>query len=201
MEHRLPQATEELSRLQAIVRNSFVSEAGTAETLQRTLLNTPPKWFLFSGHADAIVDDMLTLGFTTGEGHLAPVPPAIIASMFGQCPQLELVFINGCRSMELGVAIHEAGVPAVVCWSTVVEDTAARVFSVNFFLALTSGGEAGESREARFRRAFDSAKRAVQMERAINGDLKFELRSPHADLTELPEGWTVAAGVPQLLIK
>ena len=56
----------------------------------------------------------------------ARLPPTIAGS-------LELVFLNGCRSERLGRALLDAGVPTVVCWSTLVADGAARVFARTFF--------------------------------------------------------------------
>ena len=40
---------------------------------------------------------------------------------------LELVFLNGCLSEDLGTAVHQAGVPHVVCWRTLAENSAAQV--------------------------------------------------------------------------
>ena len=76
--------------------------------------------------------------------------------------RLELVFLNGCCSELLGravralnrplaprptpsrapdaptstctpVQVHAAGVPVVVCWSTLAENSAARIFAMTFF--------------------------------------------------------------------
>ena len=54
---------------------------------------------------------------------------------------LELVFLNGCESEDLGHALHEqAKVPWVVCWRTKCNDEAARLFSLHFFEALRRAG-------------------------------------------------------------
>ncbi|EOD35162.1 hypothetical protein EMIHUDRAFT_227679 [Emiliania huxleyi CCMP1516] len=50
--NKLPQAQNEVAQLMKLVRNTHSSLAGTARTLQLQLNNTPPRWFLFCGHAD-----------------------------------------------------------------------------------------------------------------------------------------------------
>jgi hypothetical protein len=145
---RLPAAKDEVEKLQLAVRHSYVLEAGTADTLQRTLLNTPPRWFHFIGHADGLVDGNFTLGFTTAEGELAMVSPDHIAAMLADCRRLELVVINGCHSYALGQALRQRGMRAVVCWRTATEDKAASIFSVGLFAHFTRT-EQDETLEAR----------------------------------------------------
>ena len=70
--------------------------------------------------------------------------PNEIAEMLGaHSPRsggrLELVFLNGCCSEELGRAVHAAGVPVVVCWSTLAENSAARIFAMTFFKTYMRG--------------------------------------------------------------
>jgi hypothetical protein len=98
-----------------------------------------------SGHADAGLGAQKTLGFTSEDtGEIATVRPDELAEMLGaHSPRsggrLELVFLNGCCSEELGRAVHAAGVPVVVCWSTLAENSAARIFAMIFFKTYMRG--------------------------------------------------------------
>lgn len=82
-----------------------------------------------------------TLGFVTQSGHLSAVVASDLAGLLGRHGAdrggpLELVFLNGCNSESLAVAVCDAGVPFVVCWRTKAHDAAARIFSMAFFEAL-----------------------------------------------------------------
>ena len=67
--------------------------------------------------------------------------PTDLASVIGShAPSpLELIFLNGCYTRHLGEACQAAGVPYVVCWSTRVNNDAARLFSTCFFQAVAQG--------------------------------------------------------------
>ena len=69
---------------------------------------------------------------------------------------LELVFLNGCHSEALGSAVYEAGVPFVVCWRTLVENSAAQVFAATFFETLSQGHDYG--------RCFEEARSEVALQ-------------------------------------
>ena len=51
----------------------------------------------------------------------------------GKDGALELVFLSGCHSADLGRSIHNRGVRFVVCWKTMVHDEAAYLFTRGFF--------------------------------------------------------------------
>ena len=112
---------------------------GDAEQLRAALCDSRVRRFLFIGHADAESGGEKTLGFTKPGGQLETIhPPQKLADMLGSHATahggaLELVFLNGCCSEQLGRAIHQAGVPHVVCWRTKCRDDAARLFSKAFF--------------------------------------------------------------------
>lgn len=95
--------------------------------LQQELLSRPPKAFMFIGHANAEVDGEHTLAFCSGRRReLVAVQPETLARLLGEFSParggpLRLVFLNGCQSEDLGRAVLAAGVPHVVCWSTLVE--------------------------------------------------------------------------------
>lgn len=82
--------------------------------------------FLFSGHAGR---DALLLG----DGRADALG---IARMLGQCPQLKLVFLNGCSTQGQVAQLLAAGVPVVLATSAPVSDRKAAFFSTRFFEAL-----------------------------------------------------------------
>jgi len=152
------EALDVAQRLDVSARD--ICNGGTAEDLRRMLL-TPTRMFLFSGHADAPSPSGggFTLGFTQQGGGLAQVRPEDIASVLGASARppagkLELVVLNGCRSLELGRAARAAGVPTVICWQTQAEDGAARYFILEFFVAMETGCDC--------RTAFQSAVQALR---------------------------------------
>ena len=104
---------------------------GDLALIKRKLRERATRRFLFSGHADLSdpSDRWLTLGLTRPGGGLLPFgesEPAAIAALLGDHSHqggrggglLELVFINGCFSEELGRRISAKGVDFVVCWRT-----------------------------------------------------------------------------------
>ena len=44
--------------------------------------------------------------------------------------------LNACKSEYLGNKLREIGVPHVVCWRSIVQDTTATQFAVNFYKSL-----------------------------------------------------------------
>ena len=93
---------------------------GTPALLTGYLLQ-PTRMFLFAGHADlrcgpASSTTECTLGFTDPSGGLVALDiPALVEIL--RTVQ-ELVFLNGCRSEQLGQHLCDAGVPVVICWRT-----------------------------------------------------------------------------------
>ena len=128
------------------------------------LMTVPTRRFLFIGHGDIPfapgASQMLqrhTLAFAGASGGLVTVKPDDLVDMLGShAPEpLEFVFLNGCHTAALGQACFDAGVPSVLCWSTRVENQAARLFSQGFFEAVGKGYS--------YKRAFEQAKQAVAM--------------------------------------
>ena len=69
----------------------------------------------------------------------------------------------------LGRALRDqANVPWVVCWRTICDDEAARLFSVHFFAALS---RAGALEEEPYRSAFYQAKSALASGQKLEGTL------------------------------
>ena len=134
------------------VKRAYCDDAevfsGTSELLRKKLLDERPARFLFAGHADRQLDPgKRTLAFEDDTGRLPElVRPDTLVDMFLSLRErrgemLELVFLNGCESEDLGRALREqAKVPWIVCWRTKCDDEAARLFSVHFFEALSRAG-------------------------------------------------------------
>ena len=112
---------------------------------------------------------------------------------------LELVFLNGCKGLELGRDVQDAGVPTVVCWETKAHDGAALIFSKAFFDSVARGRT--------YAKSFDDAKDAVLMPtrpgKLANGlaaDVPmYELRAPNTPAAAQTNPPPMAAGVPVLL--
>jgi hypothetical protein len=193
------EATEVSQHCAAAIRRG-----GTAADLQRCLIERATRRFLFIGHADtAGVSDQRTLCFTSEGGGVKTCCNHDLAAMFGAASPaagggLELVFLNGCRSAELGRAVHAAGVPFVVCWRSRTADDAARRFSVSFFNAYRYHND--------YRRAFQQAKLEVATlpKKSACRLPKYALTDPDApaaDVAHLPPSRrpSIPAGVPVLL--
>ena len=174
----------------------IISFGGDAERLRSSLVGSRPRHFLFTGHSDLKLGDSLTLGFTKPGGWLEAVDIELIAEMLGAHSvtnggSLELAFINGCHSHQLGEAVRRAGVPAVVCWQGRVCDGAARLFACAFFQAVA--GQMG------YKRAFAEARRAVLLATRRSRDKGvalpiYELRDPDVVVEATPALDRAAAG-------
>ncbi len=123
-------------------RDSFIALDKLPSHL--TLYRDSLALFLFSGHAGK---DQLF--FTDGAGASAGV-----AHMLGQCPNLKLVFLNGCSTDGQVAQLLAAGVPVVLATSAPVEDKKATFFSIRFFEAL--------QQQFTIKEAFEMAKGAAQ---------------------------------------
>ncbi|MDH3649724.1 MAG: CHAT domain-containing protein, partial [Saprospiraceae bacterium] len=109
--------------------------------------------FLYSGHAGA---NKLVLeeGEARAEG---------IAQTLGQCPQLQLVFLNGCSTKGQVAALLKKGVPAVLATSAKIDDQIAAQFSTRFFQALAD--------QAGIEEAFKLAKGEIQSRQEIHASV------------------------------
>eukprot|EP00966_Prymnesium_polylepis_P023828 549018-Prymnesium_polylepis.1 len=119
------------------------------DLLRRGLKEHQPRWALVCGHTVQRSSDdpgpsdlalrrtVRKLGFTESDAQLAPINPIRMANAMGNSvPTVELVFLDGGKSVALGRQISEKGIPFVVCWRTDVHDDAARSFAVAFFTTL-----------------------------------------------------------------
>jgi len=198
---KLPHADDEAANV-SVHFPAAIYRGATAEDLRRVLIEKELRRFLFIGHADAqVAAGRRTLGFTSQAGKLVVVRNDDLASMLGSSStakggHLELVFLNGCCSADLGKSISDAGVPNVVCWKTRANDEAARIFSTAFFHAL-------DRTNSNYRRAFEEGKRSVMyatkpgmLASSAPSDVpKFDLTDPD----ETAQADTKAAGIPLLI--
>ena len=116
-------------------------------------------WCHFAGHADPKLGPARVLVLCDASG-FAAVDVSTLVAMFRL---MKLVVLNGCKSVELGIKLRQAGVPNVVAWTTTLFDAAAKLFAVKFWQMMV--GHADDDEDAlrkAVRKAFESAKLAVQ---------------------------------------
>ena len=178
------------------------------ELEHRQKMKQAPWGFLFAGHADSgHADGTKTLGFTTN-GELAPLGSSEkdeLVQLLGRHAKgkdgaLELVFLSGCETLELGKAIKQQNKALrVVCWETRVPDAAGYVFSRGFFESL---GSQDKQKGYDYEAAFKAASVALENKhtrRPMNGMVEvpyFVIGDP-AVTPDPPFTWV--AGVPRLL--
>jgi hypothetical protein len=122
-------------------RDSFVTSDKLPSYI--TLYRDDLAIFGFSGHAG---NDRLLLADSTANS-------AGIAQMLGLCPNLKLVFLNGCSTQGQVARLLAAGAPVVIATSAPVQDDKAMFFSIRFFEAL--------QQQFSIREAYDMAKGAT----------------------------------------
>ena len=119
----------------------------------------------FAGHANPKLGQDRVLVWCHPDG-FAAVDASTLVRML--C-KMKLVVLNGCKSVELGLKLRDAGVPYVVVWTTLLCDAAAELFAVRFWEELVKRNPDDELRVA-VRKAFDEGKVAVQT--AVTQSLK-----------------------------
>ncbi|MEL6695310.1 MAG: CHAT domain-containing protein [Bacteroidota bacterium] len=84
--------------------------------------------FHYAGHADS-----LQLMLENTEGEAAGASLAGFTRMLTNLSRLSLVFLNGCTTEAHALAMIEAGIPAVVATSQLINDRAASIFATRFY--------------------------------------------------------------------
>jgi hypothetical protein len=98
---------------------------------------------------------VLALGFVNETGCAEIIAPETFVQILRPHTRtLQLVFLNGCTTVELSKQLHGIGIAHVIGWSSVVVDEAAQIFSSEFFGSLKPAC-------ANVAEAFDSARLAV----------------------------------------
>lgn len=107
-----------------LIRDSYASITSVTNTIAQS--KDQLRIFLYSGHAGR--DKLLLEGQTANaEG---------IAYLLGQCPNLQLVFLNGCSTKGQVYSLLQKGIPVVIATSAPIEDKKANEFSSRFFQAM-----------------------------------------------------------------
>lgn len=107
-----------------LIRDSYASITSVTNTIAQS--KDQLRIFLYSGHAGR---DKLLL-----EGQAANAEG--IAYLLGQCPNLQLVFLNGCSTKGQVYSLLQKGIPVVIATSAPIEDKKANEFSSRFFQAM-----------------------------------------------------------------
>ena len=145
-------------------RDSFATVSSVAENIAKW--RNDLRVFLYSGHAGR--DELVLQGGSgSAEG---------IAQLLGQCPNINLVFLNGCSTKGQVERLLEAGVPNVIATSAPINDKIATTFSIAFFRALEQQNSLGE--------AFDLAKAEIALTRP---DINIPSRGSLGLAQEAPE--------------
>lgn len=118
------------------IRDSFATTDSVASkilTYQDSLC-----LFHFSGHAGSAALH-LEDSSARAEG---------VAQLLARCPQLRLIFLNGCSTLEhIRLLRAKSSKAAIIATSTPVEDTVATQFSIAFYRALSSRTTLAEALE------------------------------------------------------
>jgi hypothetical protein len=102
----------------------------------------------YGGHASGT---QLQLEGATGAAELANATG--LAQLLGQQQGLQLVFLNGCATLDQVQTLFACGVKAVIATAVPINDAMATEFAEQFYQALTN--------RATIKRAFDTAKAFV----------------------------------------
>jgi hypothetical protein len=215
---------DETKKLLSVMGEDALAKSAVSPNQLGDLLRlNPARRFIFCGHADApIHKGYPTLCFHSDSGGPAVVEPTTLCNAMEGIAKsgfLELIFLNGCKSLQLGEALSRIpGLKCIVCWETIVADEAASIFSVAFFKAVQESISQGDKPD--YSAAFDLAASEVlcqtrpgTLTSGLNTAVpKWELREPvikdgkdvskpnaiHEGQSYIPRPW--AAGVPRLLM-
>jgi len=105
-----------------------------ADTLRKPKYQGRIAIFHFSGHANS-----LELLLEQDDGGAQAAHAAGLLPMLADINSLQLVFLNGCYSIQQANALKEKGVPAVVGTVQAVSDTLATELSIHFYEGLADG--------------------------------------------------------------
>ena len=166
---------------------------------------------LFCGHADMPSGREgvggRTLAFSRGGVAEAIDPAALTQIVAAHRNSLQLVVLNGCHSLHLGMRFAQAGISAVACWGSAVPDEAAQSLGIGLCTALAHGAGVAEA----FEGALAAVRGVTESATPLSADQhspKFVLVDPVESSADestgriplgKPNGGRVAAGVPWLL--
>ena len=122
---------------------------------------------------------------------------------------LQIVFLNGCKSLRVAERIKDCGIPHVICWSTNCTDKGSMSFAEAFWKEFISISSKHLSFDYKISKSFENAKRYIQEDiqhsesDAIQKYSKFVFEDPlnspnsryvQADNTRPPEFYPCAVG-------
>jgi len=131
-----------------------VMQGGSFDDLRRALAEFKPHLFWFAGHGNVqLQDGVRTLGFSSADGTLELLSPAVVANElqqhrvghFSGSGNLECVVLNACNSggaahgMALGDLLHQYGMPCVACWKSRAHNEASALYARGFASSFVSG--------------------------------------------------------------
>ncbi|MEL6131840.1 MAG: CHAT domain-containing protein [Bacteroidota bacterium] len=126
--------------------------------------------FHYAGHADSL---QLMLESSQGEGKSASLEG--FTRLLTNLTRLSLVFLNGCTTEAHALSMIEAGIPAVVATSQLINDRAALIFATRFYERLVQ--------QVSLAKAFKDAEIKVQTSLMSDGGF----RSLYWELDEVPD--------------
>jgi formylglycine-generating enzyme required for sulfatase activity len=125
-----------------VLSNATLDDLFAAVTKHRDRLVV----FHFGGHADS---GRLLLeadgrgrageGSEPQSGSGATASAVGLARFLGQCPALQLVFLNGCSTRAQAAGLLDVGIAAVIATARAIDDSAAREFASAFYTELAAG--------------------------------------------------------------
>lgn len=125
----------------------YREESATATTVYDALMRFRDRIAIFhyAGHADG---QRLYLEDNAGDA-------GGVATLLGQLPNLQVVFLNGCATLPQVENLFNNGVRAIIATAVPIDDQRAKEFSTKFYQALATGCD--------LRTAFQSAVAFIQL--------------------------------------
>ena len=199
--HRLPNADREehsIKRLKGETNTVTLNQAGFID-LSRTLSQHPgvqeahlimhgdAQWYI-SPSVFVYTPALVTRSRESDAEVMELVDPHDIVQLFARHAvtnggKLKFLFLNTCHSDGYGYSLHRMGF-TVVCWSTLVNDAAAKEFASSFYAA--------RSRDASYSAAFETAVQELST--------KFDIRDPLAPRPPAATSGLHPAGIPKLFL-
>jgi hypothetical protein len=155
------------------------------EDIQQVIRECQPQILQFSGHGDAVKQGAFAgaLAFQHADGLIQLPSPDDFIALLGKdvCPDLECVYLNGCRTLKpLGSAIlRKLPHLAIIGWDTKTADPAALAFSKGFYDAIAASYGSRNDQKPRagsgwIVEAFDAACTAMENAGYRRGDPEYE---------------------------
>jgi hypothetical protein len=213
-------ACVERAGLTALVWPERPGQSCSLSEVNRLMLQRRPRVVVFIGHADAphATSRERTLGLTDDFGRLVLMNPETIDRVLkGASKRPELVFLNGCYSVDRCKVLSapEYKIPSIG-WSTQAADAAAKIFALalleSLLESMCSLGEEQPIPRRALHAAFEHGKTSVvAAPRRLASpkgtsdmwalvDPELSLRNPDGSISGELEDGRLAAGVPTLLL-